>query len=149
MIAVDVALDRVRVGVARAALVRLGTFVLRAERVRHAMLSIALVTPRAIAKLNTEHLGHRGPTDVLTFALRPSPVTRHPSVVADVYICPAVARANASAAGVSPRDELQRLVVHGTLHAVGWDHPAGAGRERSPMWARQEQLLRAWRRRRA
>ena len=42
--------------------------VLRAERVRHALVSIAFVTPRAIARLNRTHLGHAGPTDVIAFS---------------------------------------------------------------------------------
>jgi ssRNA-specific RNase YbeY (16S rRNA maturation enzyme) len=36
---------------------------------------------------------------------------------------------------------LSRLVIHGTLHVVGWDHPDGESRERSPMWRRQERYL--------
>jgi ssRNA-specific RNase YbeY (16S rRNA maturation enzyme) len=36
---------------------------------------------------------------------------------------------------------LLRLVVHGTLHVLGWDHPDGPERERAPMWRRQERLL--------
>ena len=39
------------------------------------------------------------------------------------------------------REELTRLVIHGTLHVLGYDHPDAAGREASPMWKRQEQLL--------
>jgi len=35
-----------------------------------------------------------------------------------------------------------RLVVHGMLHVVGHDHPEDDSRYRSPMWKRQEQLLR-------
>jgi probable rRNA maturation factor len=34
-----------------------------------------------------------------------------------------------------------RLVVHGTLHVLGHDHPTGASRTTSPMWRRQERIL--------
>ena len=61
-------------------------------------------------------------------------------VVGDVYIAPSVARVNARLSGVTVREELARLVVHGTLHVLGHDHPA-VGRERSAMWRRQEHLL--------
>jgi two-component system sensor histidine kinase AtoS len=39
--------------------------------------------------------------------------------------------------------EIDRLdrVVHGVLHVVGFDHPDGRARDRSPMWRRQEQLV--------
>jgi ssRNA-specific RNase YbeY (16S rRNA maturation enzyme) len=34
-----------------------------------------------------------------------------------------------------------RLVVHGTLHVLGYDHPDGDHRTRSPMWQRQERYV--------
>jgi hypothetical protein len=39
-------------------------------------------------------------------------------------------------------EELIRLAVHGTLHVLGYDHPAGPGRARSAMWRRQERYMR-------
>jgi probable rRNA maturation factor len=111
--------------------------VLHAEGVRSAELSIAFVTGPAIARLNARHLGRRGLTDVIAF---PFARADGSPVVGDVYIAPAVARANARRNGVPVREELARLVVHGTLHVLGHDHPP-VGREASPMWRRQEQLL--------
>jgi probable rRNA maturation factor len=61
--------------------------------------------------------------------------------VGDVYICPWVAAREAKAAGVPLREELIRLVIHGTLHALGRTHPEGPGRTRSAMWRRQERYL--------
>lgn len=144
--AVHVSLDAVRTPVAARRLEALARFVLRAEQVPRAMLSITLLSSRAMARLNREHLGHRGATDVITFALGDD---GSGVLVADMYICPDVARAQAAEWKVGVRDELLRLVVHGTLHACGWDHPVDAGREGSPMWQRQERLLARWRRTRA
>jgi probable rRNA maturation factor len=39
------------------------------------------------------------------------------------------------------REEVARLVIHGTLHILGHDHPDGDDRTTSRMWRRQEQLL--------
>jgi len=64
-------------------------------------------------------------------------------VIGDVYICPWVARREARARGIPPREELIRLVVHGTLHAVGREHPDGPDRTRSAMWRRQERYVEA------
>ena len=61
----------------------------------------------------------------------------------DIYIAPDVARRNATAHGVSIREELTRLVVHGVLHVLGYDHPEDETRYASSMWRRQERLLRA------
>jgi probable rRNA maturation factor len=140
--AVSVQADGVRSPVAPERLAELARGVLQSLKVRHALLSITLVSARAIAALNRRHLGHAGPTDVITFAFGEDP---HGVVVADVYICVPVARAQARAHGVGVREELARLVVHGTLHACGWSHPEGDDRVGSPMWKRQERLLqRLW-----
>jgi probable rRNA maturation factor len=138
---VDVSAEGVRVPVSRERVRRLAEHVLRAERVRHALLSIAFVTDREIARLNARHLGHRGPTDVISFGL--GKVAVGAPVVGDVYIAPGVARRNAAAVGGGVREEVQRLVVHGVLHVLGHDHPDEAERRyASPMWRRQERLLR-------
>jgi probable rRNA maturation factor len=139
---VDVAADGVRLPVSRERVRRLAEHVLRAERVRDALVSIAFVSGREIARLNERHLGHRGPTDVISFGL--APVEKRGPVVGDVYIAPDVARRNAKAEGAGVREELMRLVIHGVLHVLGHDHPdAGEARYASPMWKRQERLLRS------
>ena len=88
-----------------------------------------------MARLNRRHLGHAGATDVISFGFAPTPGG---AVVGDIYLCPVVARDNARAAGCGVREELLRLVVHGTLHVLGWDHPVDGARTSSPMWKRQE-----------
>ncbi|WP_409927581.1 rRNA maturation RNase YbeY [Gemmatimonas sp.] len=137
--AVAVSCDGVRVPVAAERLATLARQVLQALRVPRAMLSITFVTARASARLNATHLGHTGPTDVITFALGADPAG---AVIGDIYICPDVARAQAREHGVGVREEIARLVVHGTLHACGWEHPEDETRTTSPMWRRQEQLVR-------
>ena len=135
-VAVSVLVPRSPIAVAR--LEQIARMTLRAERVSHAMLSITLMKNRGIAALNRKQLGHAGPTDVISFGFE-----RPPSgpVIGDVYIGVEVARANARAAGVSLREEIARLIVHGILHVLGHDHPHGESRTRSPMWRRQETLV--------
>ncbi|MDX2183791.1 MAG: rRNA maturation RNase YbeY [Gemmatimonadaceae bacterium] len=113
--------------------------VLRAERVGPAMVSVTFLSSRAMAALNRRHLGHRGATDVISFGFAPS---GGQGIVGDIYVCPDVARENAAHFGCGVREETARLVIHGTLHVLGYDHPVNAAREASPMWARQERLLR-------
>jgi probable rRNA maturation factor len=136
---VEVAASGVRLPLSQDRVVALARGVLRGERVRDALLSVSFVDAKAIARLNKRHLGRRGTTDVIAFGFaRPTP--RSP-VIGDIYIAPDVARANAASLGVSAREEVARLVVHGTLHVLGYDHPEGDGRTRSAMWRRQERLL--------
>lgn len=139
-VAVDVSADGLRLPIARTRLADAAKAALRAERVRGALISIAVLDDRGIARLNRRHLGHRGPTDVISFGF--TRTTRDAPVIGDVYIGLDAARRNAAAAGVSLREELVRLVVHGVLHVVGHDHPEGTERERSVMWRRQERLVR-------
>jgi probable rRNA maturation factor len=122
----------------RAAVRRIVLAVLRGER-RAALMSITFMGRDAMRRLNAEHRGHDRPTDVLAFSL-PQPGLLP---MGDVYVCPWVAARQARVHGVSVREELVRLIVHGTLHALGRDHPEGPGRTRSAMWRRQEHYVEA------
>jgi probable rRNA maturation factor len=135
-----VAVDGIRSPLSRVRAQRIVEAVLRAEKVRAALVSVAFVSDRAIATMNARHLEHRGPTDVISFAFE-RPGGRGP-VVGDIYIAPTVAARNARAARRPVREELVRLLVHGTLHVLGYDHPEDEAREASAMWRRQEKLVR-------
>ena len=138
-VVVDVATAGARAPLSRDAVASLARRTLQRERVRHALVSIAFVDRATISRLNRRHLGHAGPTDVISFAF--TRVTPRDPVVGDVYISPDVGRENARARGIGVREEIARLVVHGVLHVLGYDHPEGDGREGSGMWRRQERLL--------
>ena len=102
-------------------------------------LSFTFLFAPAMRRLNREWLGHDCPTDVLSFSLT------HPDggTSGDVYICPTVAALAARERAITLREELLRLLVHGTLHVLGHDHPEGPGRMRSLMWRRQERYVKA------
>jgi probable rRNA maturation factor len=136
---VSVSTNGIRTPLAKNAMVDASRAVLRAERVAHALVSVTLLDRAAIARMNRTHLDHAGPTDVISFGF--ARVTESDPVVGDIYICPEVARANAHARRVSMREELIRLVVHGTLHILGYDHPESEEREQSDMWKRQERIV--------
>ncbi|MGH7532131.1 MAG: rRNA maturation RNase YbeY [Gemmatimonadales bacterium] len=110
-----------------------------AERPRRRLgqLSVTFLGPVRMRRLNRRHLRHDRVTDVIAFALR----VPGGGLVGDVYVCRAVAARQAREAGCSVREELIRLVIHGTLHVLGHDHPAGPGRTHSVMWRRQERLV--------
>lgn len=147
---VDVSADGVRIPLASARVKDIASAVLRAGGASDALVSITFVSAREIARLNKRHLGHPGPTDVISFALGAgNPRSSAYPVVGDIYIAPDVARANAVRFGRGIREELARLVVHGTLHVLGHDHPDGSDRTTSPMWRVQERLLKSARVKRA
>ena len=105
--------------------------------VADAEVSIALVGDDEIAELNQRFLAHEGPTDAISFPLWEEGETP----VGDVYVGLAQALRQAAENGVTAREEVVRLVVHGTLHVLGWDHEGGDERLAGEMWALQERIV--------
>jgi probable rRNA maturation factor len=138
-LSVNVSIEGVRSPLGRDRVVEVARATLTAEGVRQAMISITFVDKKHIAKLNAQHLSHRGPTDVISFGF--TRATKTDPVIGDIYICPDVAREHAVDRAESVRREIARLVVHGVLHVLGHDHPVDEQRESSAMWVRQERLL--------
>lgn len=113
------------------------TRVLHDQSVGPALVTVTFLSAARMRALNRRTFGRDSATDVIAFRL-PHPDT----MVGDVYVCPAVARRSARRFRVHPRQELVRLVVHGTLHVLGHEHPGDAARTRSPMWTLQESYVR-------
>ncbi|MBL0059690.1 MAG: rRNA maturation RNase YbeY [Elusimicrobia bacterium] len=85
-------------------------------------------------------------TDVIAFRHGPSGVMgefplgpRGDEPFGDLYIAVDQARVNARRFGVSPAEELVRLVVHGSLHLLGYTDYEPA--EKARMWAAQEPIV--------
>ncbi len=112
---------------------------LEAERVREALISVAFVGATTISRLNRDYLSRSGPTDVIAFGLERGGSST--PVIGDIYICPRVAEQNARRLGIPVKRELARLIVHGTLHVLGLDHPEDDTRASSAMWRKQERIL--------
>ncbi|MFW6010459.1 MAG: rRNA maturation RNase YbeY [Gemmatimonadota bacterium] len=100
-------------------------------------LSVTLVDRNEIRDLNAAWLDRKGPTDVVAFDLGDDT-----SVLGDVYLCPELAlEAVERGEAASAREELVRLVIHGTLHVLGHEHPEGPERWESSMFELQERLV--------
>ncbi len=108
-------------------------------------LSIAIVADDEIAALNAEHRGKPSATDVLSFSLLEGEhCERRGKLLGDVVIGIETAARQARAARRGLDEELARLLIHGILHLLGWDHeePGEARRMR----AEERRLWRAIRR---
>ncbi len=132
----DVAVGGRRLPLPAAVVRRIVRGVLTAER-RDAAISVTFVGRDMMRRMNHRYKRSDRPTDVIAFTLAGSAG----GTLGDVYICPWVASRQAAALGIARRTELVRLVVHGVLHVLGYDHPEGEGRMRSPMWRRQERYV--------
>lgn len=101
--------------------------VLRGEGRDHAAVTVVLVDDPYIRRLNHKYRHLDRATDVLSFNLDdgagPDQAKQaEQEVLGDVYISVDRARDQADRYHVSLDDELHRLVVHGCLHLLGYDH---------------------------
>lgn len=104
-----------------------------------AELSLELIGSQRMRRLNREFRGKDRPTDVLAFPMREAPHSR-PDVIGDVVIAMPVAMAQARCYHHSLDEELIRLLVHGVLHLLGYDHERGE-REARKMRSKESLLL--------
>jgi rRNA maturation RNase YbeY len=110
-------------GLRRARVGRFARELLAALGASEAELSIALVDDVTGAALNERWRGRSGPTDVLAFALAEGQHARHRgALLGDVVISLGVAKRQAEARGHVLEAECRRLLVHGVLHLLGYDH---------------------------
>ncbi|MCZ6917317.1 MAG: rRNA maturation RNase YbeY [Gemmatimonadetes bacterium] len=110
--------------------------VLEGERSVETIMTVTFLSAARMRTLNRKSFDHDRASDVIAFRL-----PHADEVFGDVYVCPAEARRSARRYRVPVREELIRLVIHGTLHVLGYDHPAGESRIHSSMWARQERYV--------
>ncbi|HMM84407.1 rRNA maturation RNase YbeY [Azohydromonas sp.] len=109
---------------------------LRAALERPAELAVRIVDEAEGRRLNREFRGKDYATNVLTFDY-----AREPQVVADLVLCAAVVEREARALGLAPADHYAHLLVHGALHAQGWDHERDA--DAAAMESRERAILHA------
>jgi probable rRNA maturation factor len=106
-----------------------------------AELSILIVDDQQIAQLNHQYLKREGPTNVIAFPMRRGPFSDvAPDLLGDVVISADTAEREAQRAGISTQDRFDQLLIHGTLHLLGYDHehsPADA----SKMQEKEKELL--------
>ncbi|TMB57675.1 MAG: rRNA maturation RNase YbeY [Deltaproteobacteria bacterium] len=106
---------------------------LRALDLRHGELSLLLVSDGEMRRLNRRWRGRDRPTDVLAFAQAEGPGGAPDGMLGDVVISVDTARRQAAERGETLGREAERLLVHGVLHLLGYDH------ERSTAEARRMQ----------
>ena len=81
-----------------------------------AQITLRFVAAEEGQALNRDYRGKDYATNVLTFDYQPWPA------IADIVLCDAVVEREASAQGKLLEAHYAHLVLHGVLHALGWDH---------------------------
>jgi probable rRNA maturation factor len=126
---------------------RVVRFTLRREGVdlSNVQVSVLFTGDDFIASLNKRYRDEDGSTDVLAFPMsdeeddiepEESPM---PYMLGDIVISLDTAARQAESQGRPLRQELALLLVHGTLHLLGYDHDDP--QEEAIMWAKQDAIL--------
>ena len=107
---------------------------LRAALDAPAELTVRIVGDEEGRALNRDFRAKDYATNVLTFDYEHEPV-----VVADLVLAAGVVEREAAALGIALADHYAHLLVHGALHAQGWDHEDEA--EATEMEAQESAIL--------
>src|SRR5674476_1212387 len=108
--------------------------------IRHALQSSAEITVRIVGTeegqaLNRDYRHKDYATNVLTFDY-----THQPVVSADLVLCAPVVSSEAKAQHKTLQAHYAHLLVHGTLHAQGWEHETNEA-DAQAMEAREVEIL--------
>jgi len=79
-------------------------------------LSLAFIDKEEIKKLNKKFRKKNKATDVLSFELKEK------EYLGEIIICPEIVKENAKKYGISTREEMIKVFVHGILHLCGYEH---------------------------
>jgi len=86
-------------------------------------LSVVVLNPKIMKELNKKYRGEDGATDVLSFAGSSGSESCGPdNELGEILICPVEIKKNAKIFNARPREELARVLIHGILHLLGWEH---------------------------
>ncbi|HHT84325.1 MAG: rRNA maturation RNase YbeY [Bacillota bacterium] len=126
-------------------------YTLRREGVDLATIQVSVLftCDDFIASLNKRYRDEEGPTDVLAFAMDDGEDSQDlepgespmPHMLGDIVISLDTAARQADAHGRPLRQEIALLLVHGTLHLLGYDHDDP--QKEAIMWAKQDAILKA------
>jgi probable rRNA maturation factor len=92
-----------------------------AGRRRQAEVALRIVDTVEGATLNATWRGKHGPTNVLSFPVGEPPSVA-PDLLGDLVLCAPVVLEEALAQGKTADAHWAHLVIHGTLHLLGFDH---------------------------
>lgn len=106
-------------------------------------LTIVIVDDAYVRDLNRQYRGVDASTDILSFPADPLPdeLQDEGPYLGDLVIAYPYTAQQAGREGHSMDDTLMLLVVHGTLHLLGYDHDTPENK--ASMWSAQEAALQA------
>ncbi len=113
--------------------------VARREKKVRGVVEISVVNKRMIKKINREWRGKDKVTDVLSFAWQEGLSTPGSNHLGEIYICFEKIKEQAKEFKVTAKEEFVRMLVHGLLHLVGYDHMKE--KDAKKMFGKQENII--------
>lgn len=92
--------------------------VLEGEGAKGAKISLAFISPREMKQINLNYRKKAKETDVIAFEYAPG----KSKTEGDIFISLSKAAENAVEFGCTKEEEVRRLIIHGVLHVLGYDH---------------------------
>ena len=89
---------------------------------QHTQLNIVITNDEYLRELNLRFKNLYSPTDVLSFSFDNDLLPENISILGDVYLSLDRAEEQAVQYKVSLQNEIERLMIHGILHLVGYTH---------------------------
>ncbi len=110
-----------------------------------AVISIAFIEKEEIKKINKQYLKRDYPTDVLSFSEAEVDYSEKKEqvgakILGEIVICPSRVEKNAKELGLTFEKELNRVLIHGILHLLGYDHE-GSEKEAKRMKKKEDYYL--------
>ncbi len=86
-------------------------------------VTLIFVDKKKIRSINKQYREKDKTTDVISFAFQEGEDAKYaPFLLGDIFICPQVVKRHAKNYGITEKQETTFMIVHGTLHLLGFDH---------------------------
>ncbi len=108
----------------------------RAVKCSPADVSVHMIGDMRMTTMNAQFRGKSYPTDVLSFP------TDDAHDRGDIFICVPQIMRQSKQFGVSPKEECVRMLAHGVLHLLGYDHQTK--QDADEMFSIQEKVVKKY-----
>ncbi len=108
------------------------------KKPQQGIINLIVISEEEMARMNKQFRGKEGPTDILTFSYRNKSglrVAESPDfIVGEIYLCLEKIKTYAQERGVTYKEQLEYIIIHGLVHLMGYDH------ENDTDWKKMEKI---------
>ncbi|MBT3419455.1 MAG: rRNA maturation RNase YbeY [Candidatus Magasanikbacteria bacterium] len=131
-----------KIGFSKKKIQAIAAYTLKRVKEKKRVLSVHCIGDKRIHSLNREYRHIDRPTDVLSFRMQEGTSIMESDDLGDVFLAIPYIKRQAKREGVSFEEEFSRMLIHGILHLVGYDHIKK--KDADIMFPLQEKILKHW-----